>query len=83
MKKYIIPFFFHVKTVGFGSGAQGWLRELGLSRLQKRRLRETFITLYNSMREGFGEAGSVFSPRYQGTGQNSLKLHQVRFRLGK
>ncbi|KAK4827307.1 hypothetical protein QYF61_016557, partial [Mycteria americana] len=53
------------------------LRDLGLFSLEKRRLRGDLIALYNCLKGGGREVGSVSSPK-----GDSLQSHHGRFRLG-
>ena len=66
-----------------GMSYEEWLRTLGLSRLEKRRLRGDLIVLYSFLRRESGEGGAdLFSlGSNDRTSGNGSKLHQGRFRL--
>jgi len=59
------------------------LRTLGLSHLERRRLRDNFIALCSFMRRGHGDGGADLSSlgSSHGTRGNGSKLCQGRFRL--
>ncbi|KAK4807866.1 hypothetical protein QYF61_007772 [Mycteria americana] len=66
-----------------GMSSEEQLRALGLSRLEKRRLRGDLIALCSFLRRGRGEGGAdLFSLGSRDrTPGNGLKLHQGKFRL--
>ena len=66
-----------------GMSYEEQLRTLGLSSLQKRRLRGDLIALYSFLRRASGEGGAELFSLYPviHTHGNGSKLHQGRFRL--
>ena len=66
-----------------GMSCEEQLSTLGLSNLERRRLRGNLIAVYSFLRRGSGEEGAdLFSLGSSNrTSGNGLKLHQGRFRL--
>jgi len=65
-----------------GVSCEEWPRTLGLSSLEKRRLRDDLIGLCNFLRRGRGKGGAELFPLGSSdrTCENSSKLHQGRIR---
>ncbi|MCQ4187547.1 hypothetical protein FK515_28615 [Klebsiella pneumoniae] len=70
----------HIQIISTGTACEEQLRTLGLSSLEKRRLRGNLIALYSFLRRGSGEGGADLFSLVSRCG-NGSKLHQGRFRL--
>jgi len=66
-----------------GMSYEEYLRTLGFSSLENRKLRGNFITVYSFLKMEGGEGGAELFSLGSGDGMcgNGSKLHQERFRL--